>query len=117
MFNTTGKGRGEQQARGGGREPLQCWICRKDHRKRIVRSIRVVVEPIYNTQEANTVGDVGHNIPCIYADVDNMQEDHQASIIEMDGKLCDQVVSILIDLVSNYSYINLDLMDKCGLRK
>ena len=35
----------------------------------------------------------------------------------MDSKLCDQVVSILIDPRSNYSYINLDLVDKCGLRK
>lgn len=33
-FNTAEKGHGEQQARGGGREPLQCWICGKDHRKR-----------------------------------------------------------------------------------
>jgi len=35
----------------------------------------------------------------------------------MDGKLCDQVVSISIDPGSNYSYIDHDLVDKCGLRK
>jgi len=35
----------------------------------------------------------------------------------MDGKLCDQVVSILIDYGSNYSYINIDLADTCHLRK
>jgi len=35
----------------------------------------------------------------------------------MEGKLCGQVVSILIDLGSNYSYVNPDLVDKCGLRK
>jgi len=35
----------------------------------------------------------------------------------MDGKICDQVVSILIDPGSNYSYVNLDLMDKFVLRK
>ena len=33
-FNTAEKGWGEKQARGGGREPLQCWICGKDHRNR-----------------------------------------------------------------------------------
>jgi len=49
--------------------------------------------------------------------VDNRQADHQAWIIEMDDKLCDQVISILIDLGSNYSYINPYLVDKCGLRK
>ena len=35
----------------------------------------------------------------------------------MDGKICDQVVSILIDLGSNYSYISPDLVDKCCLNK
>ena len=44
-------------------------------------------------------------------------EDHQASIIEMHGKIFDQVVSILIDPRSNYSYVNPGLVDKCGLRK
>ena len=43
--------------------------------------------------------------------------DHRASIIEMEGKLYDQVVSILIDPGYNYSYVNLDLVDKCGLNK
>lgn len=43
--------------------------------------------------------------------------DHQAFITKMEGKLCDRVVVILIDLGSNYSYVNPDLMDKCGLRK
>jgi len=35
----------------------------------------------------------------------------------MDSKLFDQVVSIFINPGSNYSYINPDLVDKCGLRK
>ena len=43
------------------------------------------------------IAGVGHNIPPIYVVVDNKKADHQASIIDMDGKLCDQVVSILIE--------------------
>lgn len=35
----------------------------------------------------------------------------------MDNKICDQVVSILIDLGSNYSYVNPDLVDMCDLNK
>jgi len=46
-----------------------------------------------------------------YATIDNRQADHHASIIEMEGKLCDQVVSILIDLGSNYSYISPNLVE------
>eukprot|EP00253_Pinus_taeda_P027395 PITA_27395 len=108
----------EQQGRCGGRGPLQCWICGKDNHKRDCPDCQSGGRPkIYSAQEAHTVNDVGHNIPRIYAVVDNRQANHQASIIEMDGKLCDQVVSILIDPRSNYSYINIELVDKCYLRK
>ena len=65
----------------------------------------------------HTVGYFGHNILRIYAFMDKRKIDHYESIIEMDGKLCDKVISILIDLGSNYSYVNLGLVDKCGLRK
>lgn len=33
--------------------------------------------------------DVGRSIPCIYIALDNRQVDHHASIIEMEGKLCE----------------------------
>jgi len=46
-----------------------------------------------------------------------MKVDYHASIIEMDDKLCDRVVSFFIDPGSNYSYVNLDMVDKCGLNK
>ena len=46
-----------------------------------------------------------------------MQAEHQGSIIEMDGKLCDHVISILTYPGSDYSYVSHDLMDKCGLNK
>ena len=35
----------------------------------------------------------------------------------MDGKLCDQVVFVLIEPRSNYSYVSPNLVDKCGLNK
>lgn len=35
----------------------------------------------------------------------------------MDGKLCDQVISIFSNLGSNYSYVSPELVDKCGLSK
>ena len=35
----------------------------------------------------------------------------------MDGKICDQVISILIHPGSNYSYVIPDLVDKCDLSK
>jgi len=35
----------------------------------------------------------------------------------MDGKLFDQVIYILIEPRSNYSYLRPNLVDKCGLSK
>jgi len=49
--------------------------------------------------------------------MESRKVDHEASLFEMDGKICDQVVSILIDPGSNYSCINPNLVHKCGLRK
>ena len=72
---------------------------------------------MYNYQEVHTIGDVGHSVPWIYAVLDNKKIYHQTSIIDMDGKICDQVFSILIDHGSNYSYVNPNLVDKCGLNK
>jgi len=43
----------------------------------------------YSSQEVHTVRDVGHNIPQIYETLDNRHVDHEASIIEMEGKLYD----------------------------
>ncbi len=38
-------------------------------------------------------------------------KDHQASIFEIKGKICDQVFSILIDPRSNYRNISPSLVD------
>jgi len=54
------------------------------------------------------------SVPRIYATLDSKKEDYYAYIIGMDGNFCDQVVSILIDLGSNYNYVNPDLVYKCG---
>ena len=53
----------------------------------------------------------------LLATLDNKQADHQETVIEMDGKLCDQVVSILVDPGSNYGNVSPDMVDKCGLNK
>lgn len=64
-----------------------------------------------------TIGDVGQSIPWIYATLDKKQANHQASIIEMEGKICDQFVSILIYPRSNYNYVSPNQLDMCGLNK
>jgi hypothetical protein len=47
--------------------------------------------------------------------MDNNQDDHQASVMEMEGMIANHPVSILIDLGSNLSYVSPHTIDKCKL--
>ena len=76
----------------------------------IFHIIRVVVDPISIVFRRHIKFCVfGRRIPPIYETLNNRQVDHQESIIEMECKHCDQVVSILIDPRFNYSYVNPNL--------
>jgi hypothetical protein len=55
-------------------------------------------------------------MPRIYASLDNNQADHQASVVEMEGMIANRLVSILIDLGSNLSYVAPQTVDKCKLQ-
>lgn len=72
---------------------------------------------IYSAQEVQVIEDICQIIPWIYVEVDKRKTDDQAFIIEIEGKLCDQFVFILIDLGSNYGYFSPDLVDQCQLNK
>jgi hypothetical protein len=60
---------------------------------------------------------VARILPQIYASLDNRQVDHQASMVEMNGMICNHLVSILIDLGSNMSYIAPQTIEKCKLQQ
>ena len=49
--------------------------------------------------------------------MDNMHAQHHESIIEMEGKVCDQVIYILIHPTFNYNYVSPDVVDEYGLSK
>lgn len=51
----------------------------------------------HNIQEATIVEDVGRSRPRIYATLDNRQAYHQSNMIEVEGKINEQPISILID--------------------
>ena len=63
------------------------------------------VRPVYNIQEAETVGQVARAVPRIYAALEDLQVDHQSTMVEVAGKIVEQSVSILIDPGSTNSYI------------
>ena len=42
---------------------------------------------VYNSLEATTINDVARNVLRIYAGVENPQEDHQYSMVQLEGKI------------------------------
>ena len=62
-----------------------------------------------------TVGDLVRTMPRINAALENRKEDYQTSMVEVEGKLNQTPISILIDLGGSLSYISPDLVEKCNL--
>lgn len=119
-FNLVEAGHGshpKEKNKGEGRKTLRCWTCGGEHRKRDFPSHQDGRALIYSAQEAHIIGYVGQSIPWIYVVMDKKKEDHQTSIIEIEGKICDEVFSMLIDPRSNYSHISPDFVDKYCLNK
>ena len=87
------------------RETLKCWVCGEEHLLRDFLHRQQNSRRIYNIQESTTVNDVARSVPQIYASLDNKQDDHQTSVVEMEGMITNHLVSILIDPGSNLSYI------------
>ena len=52
------------------------------------------------------MGQVARVVPRIYAVLEDRQEDHQSTVVEVAGRIVEQSISILIDLGSTHSYIS-----------
>ena len=73
--------------------------------------------PTYNVQEVETVGQVARVVPRIYAAMEDRQENHQSTMVEVPGKIAGQYVSILIGLISTHNYITPRAVEIYSLRK
>ena len=62
-----------------------------------------------------TIGDLARIVPRINAAMENRQVDYQNSMVEVEGKLNQTPISILIDPGACLSYISPDLVEKCKL--
>ena len=73
--------------------------------------------PAYSLQEEETVGQVAKVVPRIYATLEDCQEDHQSTVVEVAGKIVEESISILIDPGSTHSYITPRVVDICAFKK
>jgi len=72
---------------------------------------------VHNIQEAETIEDMGGNMPRIYVALDNKQEKYQSSMIEVEGKIDKQPIKILIDYGASHSYINSNIVEIFHLQR
>jgi hypothetical protein len=61
---------------------------------------------LHNIQKDTTVEDMGKTIPRIYAALEYRQEEHRSHMIEVECKIINHVVVILVDLGEIHSYID-----------
>jgi hypothetical protein len=100
------------------REPLKCWECGEPHlRRNYPRLTSTTRTTIHNLQEASTVGYVGRILHRINVVVDGRQVDHQSTIVEVEGKVNNARVSVLIDPGATLSYISPGVVASIKLKK
>ena len=63
------------------------------------------------------VGQVARSVPRIYAKLEDHQADHKSIVVEVEGKIVKQFVSVLIDLGSTHSYISPKIVEICAFKK
>jgi hypothetical protein len=89
------------------RELLKCWECGEPHLRRnypcLTSASRTTV---HNLQKSSTMGDVGKILHRINAVMDGQQDDHQSTVVKVEGKVNNTCVSVLIDIGATLSYIS-----------
>ena len=63
------------------------------------------------------VNDIARNIPRINDALENTQADDKSTMLEVEGKISNTSVSILIDSGASLSYIAPRVLEKCKLSK
>jgi hypothetical protein len=113
--NTQGSGKlvnlGTKKFGDNSHKELKCWECGEPHlRRNCPRLIAANIIFVHNLQEASTVGDVGRSMHWINAAIDGRQADHQSSVVEIEGKINDTRISVLVDPGGTLSYITPDVV-------
>ena len=72
---------------------------------------------IPSTQEAETMGQESGIIPKICAVLEDHQEGHNSTVVEVEGEIVEHIVSVLIDPGLTHSYITPGFVEMCTLKK
>ena len=103
-------------ASGDNATPLQfkCWKCNGPHYAWDCKNKTSGV--LHNLQEEPTVEDIAGTLET-YATLDGRQENHQATMVKIKGKIFNTSISILIDPGACRGYVSPKIVDVCKLGK
>ena len=79
------------------KEPVKCGECNGPHYAAICPNRKKTFSNIHTIQEEMTVGDLARTMPRINASLENRQADYQTSMVEVEGKINQTPIAILID--------------------
>jgi hypothetical protein len=97
--------------------PIKCWGCEGDHLYKDCPHKGDRMRTMHNIQEVDIVDDMGRSIPRIYPALDNNQPEYQSHMIEVEGKIDNQPITILIYYGSSHSYIDPKIVERFELKK
>jgi hypothetical protein len=96
-------------------QPIQYWGCGRDHMYRYFPQRGEKLRTVHSIQQVATVEYMGINVPRIYAALDNKQDKFQSHMIEVESKINDQTISILIDSRYSHSYLDPNMVERFQL--
>ena len=99
------------------KEPLKCWGCEEPHLWGYFPLENRKEGQVPSTQEAKIVGQETGIIPKICALLEDHQEGHNSTVVEVEGEIVKQAVFVLIDPGSTHSYITPRIIEMCTLKK
>jgi hypothetical protein len=94
------------------KQPIQCWGCGGDHMYIDCPQRGEKARTAHGVQQVVTVEDMDRNVPTIYAVLDNKQAKLQLHMIEVEGKINNQPIAILIDSGPSHSYLDPKMVER-----
>jgi hypothetical protein len=98
-------------------QPAQCQGCEGKHLFRDFPYKGERMRTVHNIQGDEIVEYMGGIMPRIYASLDNKHAKYQSPMIEVEGKIDNHPITILIDSGASHSYINANIVEIFHLQR
>jgi hypothetical protein len=98
-------------------QTIKCWGCEGDHMCKDFPRKGDKINIVHNLHEVDIVEYMGWSMPRIYVALDNRQVDYQSHMIEMEGKIDNQTIAILIGSGASHIHIDHNVVDIFKLKR